>query len=393
MERLISTLEDEVRRAPVADRYTQLGQLYLERARAGGDLRNYAQAEAAALGALDLAPSDPDARSLLAAVRYSNHDFSGALALAEGIVGDEPSQVGAVAIVGDARMELGDYEEAAAVFATLAASHPDAPAATIRMARLAYVRGRPDDARHLAALADDQARATALGGASLSVYVAYHGQVELDTGHYADAARLFAAALEETPGSFVALAGLARARGAQGRRAEAIGLYEKAVAVLPDPATVAALGDLYRLDAKPAQAATEYGTVEVTATLGQLNQQVYNRVLALFYADHDTRVDDARRLSQSELEVRKDVFGYDAYAWALFKGGRLQEARGASDKAQGQHTRDARILYHAGMISAALGERDRARTELSDALAISPQFDPLQAPRARDALAALPALR
>lgn len=380
-----------MRTTPTADGFTELGQLYLDRARTEGDLRNYAQAEAAAGRAVELAPGDPDARSLLAAVRYSSHDFAGALALAEDVVAGAPAQVGALATVGDARLELGDYDGAARVYDALAAAKPDAPATAIRQARLAYVRGDPEDARRLAALAEDQARATALGGASLTAYVAYHAQLELDTGHYPDAARIFAAALEETPRSFVALAGLARARSAQGQRAGAIRLYEQAVAVLPDPATVASLGDLYQLDHKDDRATTQYGTVEVTAALGRFNQQVYNRALAVFYADHDTRLDEALRLSRSELEVRKDVFGYDAYAWALFKNGRLAEARAASDSARAQGTRDARMLYHAGMISASLGDADRARAELTQALAASPEFDPLQAPKARRALGSLTA--
>lgn len=391
VERLIRALEDDVRHGPTADRYTQLGQLYLDRARTTGDLRNYTQAEAAATRAVDLAPGDPDARSLLASVRYSNHDFAGALSLARAVVADDASQLGALATVGDAQLELGTYDEASAVFAALAVAKPDAPATVIRLARLAYLQGQPDEARRLAARADELARATALGGASLTVYVAYHAQVELDTGHYPEAARLFTAALEETPGSFVALAGLGRARAAQGRRGDAIALLEQAVAVLPDPATLATLTDLYQLDGKPDRATTASGTLEVTGALSQVNRQVYNRVLANFYADHDVRTDEALRLSEAELQVRKDIFGYDTYAWALFKNGRLAEARAASDEAGRARTRDARLLYHSGMIARAQGDVERARAELSEALAVSPQFDPLQAPRARDALAGLTA--
>jgi tetratricopeptide (TPR) repeat protein len=391
VERLIRAVEDDVRVAPTADRYTQLGQLYLDRARTTGDLRNYAQAETAATRAVDLAPADPDARSLLASVRYSNHDFAGALALARAVVADDASQIGALATVGDAQLELGAYEEASAAFASLAAAKPDAPATVIRLARLAYVQGKPDDARRLAAQADELARATALGGASLTIYVAYHAQVELDTGHYREAARLFTAALEETPGSFVALSGLGRARAAEGRRGDAIGHLEQAVAVLPDPATLATLADLYQLDGKPDRATTASGTVELTGTLSQVNRQLYNRVLANFYADHDVHTDEALRLSEAELAARKDVFGYDTYAWALYKNGRLAEARAASDQAGWAHTRDARLLYHSGMIARAQGDVERARADLSEALALSPHFDPLQAPRARDALAGLTA--
>ncbi|MGH9281160.1 MAG: tetratricopeptide repeat protein [Acidimicrobiales bacterium] len=389
VDRLIGVLEAEVRTTPSATRLTELGQLYLQRARANGDIRNYSQAEAAANRALELAATDLDARSLLASVRYTTHDFAGALSLAEGVVADDPSQVGALATVGDAHLELGAYGEAQRVYERLAAAKPDSAATSIRRARLAYLQGRPEDARRLAVVAEEQARATALGGASLSLYQSYHGQVEFDTGHYGEAAKAFSAALDEAPGTFVPLAGLARARAAQGRRGEAISLYEQAVAVLPDPAALAALGDLYWLDGKPGRADAEYGTVEVIGRLGQLNQQVYNRVLALFYADHDTKLDEAVRLSEGELQVRKDVFGYDAYAWALYKNARPREARDAIDKALAQRTVDPRLLYHAGMISVAVGDVDRATAELSRALAISPRFDPLEAPRAREALAKL----
>ena len=95
------------------------------------------------------------------------------------------------------------------------------------------------------------------------------------------------------------------------------------------------------------------------------------------------------RLADTELGVRKDVYGYDADAWALYKIGRYADARAAAEKALAQGTRDARILYHAGLIDQALGQRAQAMAELGQALAISPNFDPLQTPRARAALARL----
>jgi hypothetical protein len=52
-------------------------------------------------------------------------------------------------------------------------------------------------------------------------------------------------------------------------------------------------------------------------------------------------------------------------------------------------TRDARMLYHAGMIAAATGDRARARTLLGQSLAVNPHFDAIDAPRAAEALAAL----
>ena len=217
----------------------------------------------------------------------------------------------------------------------------------------------------------------------------FEGQLDLDRGLYDDAADQFEQALREAPGYHIALAGLAKAGAAQGRTEDAIELYQQAIAVVPQPDYLANLGDLYHLSGQDAQAQTQYGTVEVIATLAAINQQVYNRQLAMYYADHDLKVDEALRLTTAELTVRKDVYGYDAQAWALYKNGRLQEAKAASQQALTQHTPDAKIWYHAGLIDQALGHVDAARTELRRALTISPDFDPLQAPKAHAALTTL----
>ena len=52
-------------------------------------------------------------------------------------------------------------------------------------------------------------------------------------------------------------------------------------------------------------------------------------------------------------------------------------------------TRDAKLLYHAGMIEAALGNDAAARRNLEDALALDPSFDPLAVRTARTTLAGL----
>jgi len=49
-------------------------------------------------------------------------------------------------------------------------------------------------------------------------------------------------------------------------------------------------------------------------------------------------------------------------------------------------TRDARLFYHAGMIAQAAGDRSGAREYLKQALALNPQFDPMQATIAKRVL-------
>ena len=49
-------------------------------------------------------------------------------------------------------------------------------------------------------------------------------------------------------------------------------------------------------------------------------------------------------------------------------------------------TQDARLLYHAGVIARAAGDRAAASDYLKRALALNPQFDPLQSKVARKVL-------
>ena len=49
-------------------------------------------------------------------------------------------------------------------------------------------------------------------------------------------------------------------------------------------------------------------------------------------------------------------------------------------------TQDARLWYHAGVIAAALGRTDEARTNLDRALALGPALDPAARDRAQQAL-------
>jgi tetratricopeptide (TPR) repeat protein len=386
IERLIRAFGGRVREQPNALDYTFLGHLQLLRGRLTGDVAAYGQARRDLTRALDLYSDDPEAAALLAVVRYTTHDFPGALDLAAGVYERDPSQYGALAVIGDAQMELGRYDEAEATYAQLARELTGSGAVQARRSRMAFLRGDGEQAMRLAAVGEEQARAAGAFGAELSFYSILQGQVAFDAGDYDEAAAHYEDALRVAPDYYVALAMLAKARAAQGRTEDAIRLYLRAIAAVPQPDFLAALGDLYSIRGERRLAREQYATVEAIATLARVNQQVYNRQLALFYADHDVDVDRAVELAESELRVRKDVYGYDAYAWALYKAGRLEEARAASEQALRLGTPDPKLWYHAGMISAAIGADDLAREQLGMSLSLGPAFDPLQAPIARRTL-------
>jgi tetratricopeptide (TPR) repeat protein len=212
------------------------------------------------------------------------------------------------------------------------------------------------------------------------------GETAFAAGGYAKAEKYYRDSLETFPNYFRSLASLGRVRAARGDIAGAIEQYEKVVQILPDPNFVAALGDLYKLSGRETDAETQYSLVEKIGYLNELNGTLYNRQLALFYADHDIKTDQAYALAAKEYEVRKDIYGADALAWAAYKAGKLDEAEAAIKEATRLGTKDARFFYHAGMIAKGRGDKNTALNMLQKALQLNPVFDALQARNANQAL-------
>lgn len=358
-----------------------LAGLHLDRARATGDVQSYEAARVALEQALAVDDGDVAAATMLAGVRVALHDFSGAAALAEEVLVAGPEWLEARAAAGDARLALGDVDAARAHLRVLFDAAPDEPAVLLRRAELAHLEGDQDAA--VALTAEAAAEVPVVRRREAAFYRAAAAQRAFDAGRYDEARQLAEASVEldaATPANRVTLA---RVLAAQGARARAIGLYEQAVELVPDPVHLAELGDLLALDGRRREAEARYDTVAVIA---QLQEDLYDRQLALFYADHDIEPEAALAITTAGLEQRSDVEGHDAHAWALYRNGRHEDARVASDAARALGTRSARFAYHAGLVSAALGEDARAIAELEEALATSPEWSPLQAAHAREVL-------
>ncbi|HET7077993.1 MAG TPA: tetratricopeptide repeat protein [Chloroflexia bacterium] len=364
---------------------TFLAGSFMHKARETGDIAQYQRAETTIHQALAIDPDYEGAQAYLAAVRYTQHDFTGALTLATQVYAAHPNIVSALATMGDAQLELGNYKEAEAAYQRLNQRNPG-PAVESRLSRLAWLQGHPDQAIALMQQATAEAQDLALTGESAAWYQFQLGELYFQTGNPDRAAGYYSQALDLFPNYYLALAGLGKARAAQERYPEAIGYYQQAVAIIPQPDFLAALGDLYTLTGEPAKAQQQYDTVEFIGKLAAINKVIYNRQLALFYANHDRKLDEALALTTQELAARKDIYGYDAQAWALYKRGQYQEAQAAMQQAMKLGTQDALLDYHAGMIAKSLGDTAQARLLLSRALARNPHFDLLQARVARAAL-------
>jgi tetratricopeptide (TPR) repeat protein len=371
---------------------TKLAQAQLESARATGDITAYLRAEAAADAALEAQPTYLPARAVRATALVALHQFAEAREIARRILEERPNDPTALAVLGDASLELGDVRQAAGAYQTLSAV-ADSSAARIRRSHLSFLEGDAAGAVASARMAVAAALEEGVEGPALAWYQYRLGDVLIATGDRAAALGAFGEALETDPDSYLARAGLARIAAADGRLDEAIGHLDAAIAVVPLPDLLARRADLYGLRAGDGDSERERRdreTVLAIAALAGDAANVHDRTLSLYLADHGIDLPRALSLAESELQVRRDIYGYDALAWALLANGRPMDAAVAMEEALSLGTRDARMLYHAGMIAAAQGETDRARTMLGDAIALDSTFDPVAIARARETLTRLP---
>lgn len=368
--------------------YARLADAYVRKSRETGDSSDLARAEQAIHRALALEPTSSQATRQLAYVLYSRHDFEGAAREAQRAIDLDNADAHARGVLGDAWLEVGRYDEARIAYARMIELGRDLYSLS-RRAGLRQITGDSEGAAEDLAEAIAAGRASSAPPESLAWAQWQLGSDRFAAGDLSGAETRYREALLSYPGYYRAAAGLAQVRAAQGRFAEAIEWYRKALDVVPMPEYAAALGDVYVRIGRIDEARKQYALVEYIGRLTALNRVLYNRELVHFYADHDLNLPQALELARRELEARQDIYAYDGLAWALYKSGKAREAVSPMTEALRLGTRDARLHFHAGMIFHAVGEPARAREHLERALALNPYFSLLQADIARETLSAL----
>ena len=252
------------------------------------------------------------------------------------------------------------------------------------LARLEELKGETDQALKLLQRAEADERKMS-GSESATWYRVRIGDIRFDAGRIDEAERDYQAVLKEFPNHHDATANLGKVRAAQGRYDEAIAAYRKAVGINAEPPMLSALGDLYLKTDRKDLAAQTFKQLEQVASA----HAEYRRELSLYYSHHDVKLPLALELAKKDLPGRSDIFGHDALAWALFKNDHAKEAAAEVAEALKLGTKDARLLFHAGMIHTRLGDKEKARDFLNRSLAINPHFSPIYADQARQTLDSL----
>jgi tetratricopeptide (TPR) repeat protein len=90
--------------------------------------------------------------------------------------------------------------------------------------------------------------------------------------------------------------------------------------------------------------------------------------------------------ARSAYDARPSIHAADVLAWTLYKTGDYAEAQPYASEALKLGTRDPLKLFHVGMISKALGQKEQAQEYLQQAVDLNPNFSLLYGDTAAAAL-------
>lgn len=358
-----------------------LGQLYLQKVRENGDPSYYAKAEQSLADALRRDPANTEALIGSGQLALARHQFAKALEYGERAAATNSHVARIYGIIGDAHVELGQYPEAVAAIQQMVDTRPDLSSYS-RISYLRELNGDSDGAIEAMTMAVEAGGPSSESTEWTRVQLA---NLHFNRGEIAQAETLYALSLQNYPDYVYADAGLARVRAAQGRTDEAVALYNRAIARQPLPEFVIGLGETLQAAGRDAEAKQQYALVVAMQQLFASAGVDTDLELALFEADHGDP-QRALALAQAAFPRRQSIKGADTLAWALYRAGKPAEAAQYAQLALRLGTKDATMLFHAGMIAQANGDTAAAKALLGEALAVNPHFSPLLAPQAKAAL-------
>lgn len=364
-----------------AENWVVLGDVLAQVQREGGESRYFDDAERAYQEALRLKPNLLGAFSGMAWVTGGRHQFDKSSEWANRALVLDPECVEAYGIIGDASLELGDYQAAYDHYQKMMDLRPDLSSWS-RGAHLLWLTGNPSRAMRLMEQAIRSggpfAENTAWCRARLATMLFQDGallpaqeaiQPSLDAGTKNRHVLLISAKIAAASGDF----------------GKAAATYTAISQDPPNQEALAALGDLMAVQGKSAEAEFYYQQVEARHA-DHLKSGVHDHAfMAKFLADRQRNPVEALRMAE-EHKLTRNVQESDTLAWVYYKNGLIPQAIGAMKYALSQNTPDAEMHYHAGLIAKAHGDLTAARKHLQTALSINPHFSLLQAPLASRAI-------
>lgn len=330
----------------------QLAALYMQRAREGGSYDDYIRAEEYARKSMRTR-MQRNGRTVvtLVSVLLAQHRFLEARDVAQDLVKRESDIPQYRSLLGEVSMEVGDYATAGVMFDSVWSERTHLSNAP-RLARWLELNNHTREARRILVAARNEALSRRDVTKETQAWFELRlGDFDLRAGRPRAAEESFRAGLKIEPNDPRLLAAMARLSAEKQDYRDAIEWGERAISEQLDPATLGIVGDAYAAVGDSAKATEYFHTLEVAVTA---QPGAYHRAWSLYLLDHNLRVNDVLAKAQEELKQRKDIYGYDLVAWALYKSGRLAEAAAMMKMALQLNTPDPLLVRHQEAISKAI---------------------------------------
>ena len=367
---------------------TMLAGQYLQRYRERADVGDLLRAENEAKHSLALQPHyNINADMTMASALTAFHQMRPALAYAKEAARIVPSSFTPRATVANLDMEIGDYSAAKDELTSRPSS--DDPNWDIALARYDELTGHLASARTIIDGVQRRMDEVVDNPAETRAWSHWRqGELAFAAGDTQTAIARYKESLSIFPGYWHGYDGLAKAYWAKGDWTNALVFATKGADVYPLPEVLGYEYDAQDALGKRADAAQTLDLIYAIERIGNA-QGMNDRLIAMFYADHGLRAEDAVMIAHRDLARRDDIYAEDTLAWTLATAGKWTDARAHSERAVRLGTEDAKLQYHAGIIALHCGDRDEARKRLELALSINARFNPFQSVQAQQTLARL----
>ncbi len=327
-------------------RLEQLGQLWISEARVTHDERGYQLAELCARLMELEAPKQPQALLLRGHALLAMHRFHDAEEIARQLLLKRQGMLDH-ALLADALMEQGLVEESLPAYQAMIDAKPCLPS----YSRISHVRWLRGD---IVGAIEMMEQAVACGSyrdpepmAWCSARLAFLLWQKGDAEAAMPAAQR---ALEILPECPQALLVIGRIQLSKNNTKDAVEALEKAAKLSPLPEILWALSDAHRAANEPAKADATLALLRSTGEAGD------PRSFALYLTTQGIDTERALDLAKAEMQTRRDVFSWDALAWAQQAAGSNVAALISVRKAMAEGTREARLYLHAGIIAHQAGD-------------------------------------
>jgi len=378
-----------------ARHWIAVGDKLMQQTREGSPGDRFEQARQAYDRALGLQPENIDALVGLAWVANSQHRFAEGIRWARRALQADPGEARALALLSDAAVEIGDYEQALEFCQQALDLRPNLSTYS-RAAQVVWLTGNSMKAQWL------MRRAIAAGAPrpeNIAWCRAQLAHMLFESGMLLPAEEEARQAVELAPRNAHVLAVVGRLTLARRDYPAASAFFERSIAVQPTHEALSGLVDALALAGRKEDSERQAAALiafHTNSLPGSAESAAHphahgpgNAQLAGFYADHDRDLDLALREALAAREAAPNAHTLTTLAWCQYKKGLLKEADKTIRKVLKIGTPEAAIYFRAGMIQSGLGRKAQAQKLLSQALSLNPHFHPRDADLAAATLAKL----